>query len=308
MKEEKAKKIIKNYILENFDDSWCSDVYYLKEYSDFYVFSINSKKYFRTGDYKDCYIGYGSAFLSKKFNEIVHYGSGQFSIEFKDFLTTEHKLNIIRTKHKLSRIDYTYEVSILKITNENKASKYINWLFNYYNKWSYLEVKENLKFPSLTCHNLINLLYFNIVDPFCEITFKYIENENTKKFKKFNPIFDISEKDLPFQEYMYNQVKLKYPQFRLDKAYRVIISEVYNKNKLQQYATVAGFSYYGYDVPTGYTGFIPYRRTEIEVRIQMNNRSFEYVEGNNILFFLFINTLNPFCKIEFDKAQDIVDS
>lgn len=308
MHEKEAKEIITKYVLENFDNRWHTKPSFFKEYYDFFEFCINSKEYVETGDFGKNFVGLGSAYISKKFKEIVQYGSEPHKTT-EDFLKTEHKLSLIRTKYKIERADYHYNVSIQNITNEEKISKYIDGIGIYSGGSTFKEMKsqKDYELSSIDYFGLLNLLYFNITDPFCEISFEkkiIIGHDDINKLRKFHSIHRYDSEDVTFQEYMLHKINTVYPTFKLDKSYSTVITEIYKNEMFSQYAPIARFSYYGYDEPTGFEGFLWYRENEIESRIKEKKMSFEYVKGIDILFFLFINTITPFCKIEFNALNN----
>ncbi|MDH7913215.1 hypothetical protein [Winogradskyella sp. SYSU M77433] len=302
MNEKEAKEIIENFVLENFDDRWHTKPLFFREYYDFFKFYINSKEYVETGEFGKNFVGLGSAYISKKFKEIVQYGSGHYRTT-EDFLKTEHKLSLIRTKYNIDRADYRYNVSIQNIIDEEKASKYIDGILIYSGGLTFKEMKSqrNYELSSINYFGLLNLLYFNIINPFCEIFYEkriIIGHDDINELRQFSSINGHDSEDILFQEYMLEKVNSVHPKIRLDKCYSVDIKEIYKDELFSQYSTIAGFSYYGYDEQTGFEGFLWYRENEIEKRIKQKKMSFEFVKGIDILFFLFINSITPFCRLE----------
>jgi len=309
MSEKEAKDLIKKYVLENFDDKWRPEPLFLEEHPDFYEFGINSKKYFISRAFRHLFVGLGSSYISKKYGEIVQFGSGSAHYSTRrDFLKIEHKLNIVRNKYKLERIDYSYKVVIKNITDEEKASKYIDGISTYNSGLTYKEFqhRKKIEFSFVFSLGLLNLLYFNVIDPFCECTYEKLIFENDSECSQPSYPMDISlEEDTLFQSYMIETIIQQYPRFRIDKCYKAEISEIYNKEKLYQYLPIAVFRYYGEDEPTGFIGYVlTYSHDEIEKMREKKKISFEFAEGKDLLFFLFLNSITPFCKIQIEKTPN----
>ncbi|MEO1033826.1 MAG: hypothetical protein AAFX55_20760 [Bacteroidota bacterium] len=308
MHEKEAKEIIKKYVLENFDERWHTEPLFLREYYDFFKFYINSKEYVETGEFGKQFVGLGGAFISKKFKEIVQYGSAHHGIT-EEYLQTEHKLSLIRTKYKIDRADYHYNVFIQNITDEKKASKYIDgiWIHSWQPTFEEMKSQNSYKLSSIDYFGLLNLLYFNIINPFCEISYEkkiLIGHDDINELRQFECINNYHSADNLFQEYMLHKVNTARPAFSLEKCYGASVTEVYEHEQFLQYALIARFRYYGYDDQTGFEGFLCYHDNEIEQRIKEKNMSFEYVKGIDLLFFLFMNTIKPFCKIELNVLND----
>jgi hypothetical protein len=303
MHEKEAKQIIKNYVLENFGERWHTEPLFFKEYNDFFKFYINSKEYVETGEFGKQFVGLGAAYLSKKFKEIVQYGSAHHSV-MEEYLQTEHKLSLIRTKYKIDRADYNYNVFIQNITDEKKASKYIDGIWSQSWQPTFQEMKSQK--TSVDYFGLLNLLYFNIINPFCEISYekKLTEHDNNYEGRQFKCINNYHSEDSLFQEYLLHKVNTVRPNFSLEKCYSANITEIYEHEQFLQYIPIARFRYYGYDDRAGYEDFFGYEDDEIEQRIKENKMSFEYVKGIDILFFLFMNTITPFCNIELNELTN----
>jgi len=315
MHEKKAKEIIKIYILENFDDKWYPGPTYLEEYPDFFEFYIDSKKIMETGDSHHSFVGLGAGYISKKHEEIVQYGSAPGPIQTrKNFLDTEHKLSVVRTKYTMGRGNYSYNIVLENITNKEKASKYIETL-NVDSEYSILnEMKEHKVFEihSVIAFRLLNLLYFNVIDPFCEISYekkiikdKRIQQSDYEPLRPHSYLYDLYTEDILFQEHMLDNIRKRYPTLGIDECYTSKITNIYDIDRLHQYLPIAGFSYYGECELTGFVGYVlEYSDDEIQQMILDNKIAFEYVKGENILFFLFMNSITPFCEIELNVLNN----
>ncbi|CAM3989387.1 MULTISPECIES: hypothetical protein [Flavobacterium] len=303
MSEKEANELIKNYVLENFDERWHTDPLFFEEYQDFFEFHINSKKYFESGDFLDSFVGLGSAFLSKKFGEIVQYGSlGASHYIMRDFLITEYRLNVIRTKYEIGRADYDYRLVIKNVTDFEKASKYINGIFVYKGTQYVKEIHYSkiLEIPSTDYFSLLNLLYFNVIDPFCECSYQKLihEFDLSKPLREFECISKFELSDRLFYKNIENKVVQAYSSFDINKNYKVIIFEVFDNDKFKQYFETVSFKRYGEDEQTGFWGYNSYLHVEIEEIMKKEKKIFDFVEGDQLLFFLFVNILESFCKIE----------
>ncbi|MGH1384219.1 hypothetical protein [Kordia sp.] len=307
MNEEEAKDIIKKFVLENFDDRWSTVPLFFEEFPDFFKFSVNSKMYVASHDFGDSFVGLGASFISKKYREIVQYGSAEFKTK-EDFLKTEHKLNVVRTKYKIDRADYFYKVAIQSIIDEEKAFKYIDGVWVYSGGPTFKEMKSqtNFEFSSINYFGLLNLLYFNVIDPFCEILYekKIIKGHDDKWLRPYFSSNAYDSKDTLFQNYMFTTVTKCYPTFEIDKCYSAHVTETCGVEKLYQYLPIAGFRFYGKDDQTGFVGYLDYCKDKIYQKIRDKELSFEYVEGKDLLFFLFINSKTPFCKIIMERIPD----
>lgn len=311
MSEKEAKELIKNYVLENFDDRWHTEPLYFEEYHDFFQFSINSKKYFESRDFHHLFVGLGSSFLSKKFGNIVQYGSGsRFQHNLRDFLITEYRLNIVRTKYEIEYPDYNYQyyLEIKDITNIDKASKYVNDIFHHRGSQNIKEIyKDNiLELTSVDYFSLLNLMYFNVIDPFCECSYKKLITKfgSPNPLSSFESISQIESSDRMFYKHMVDRVNHIYPLFEINKNYTVSINEIFDTNKFNQYFITASFKHYGENEIIGYIGYIDYTDDEIAKIMEMEKKIFDFIEGDELLFFLFANTLESFCKIEIEIMSD----
>ena len=315
MQEEKAKEIIKNYVLENFDDRWYPGPTYLEEYPDFFEFYINSKKIMETGDSQHGFVGLGIGYISKRHEEIVQYGSVPGPTGTREnFLKTEYKLSVVRTKYTIQRGNYFYNIVLENITDKEKASKYTGTL-DVDPEYSLLnEMKEHKVFEihSIIAFRLLNLLYFNVIDPFCKITYekiifkdKTIEQSDYAPLRPYSYLYDLYKEDILFQEHMLDKIKKLYPTFKIDEFYSSKITIIHDIDRLHQYLPVAGFRYYGEDDQTGFIGYVlGYSDNEIQQMILDNNIVFEFVKGEDILFFLFMNSITLFCEIELNVLNN----
>ncbi|MGB0871324.1 MAG: hypothetical protein ACPGSD_17175 [Flavobacteriales bacterium] len=309
MHEKKAKEIIKKYVLENFDDRWYPGPTYLEEYPDFFQFYINSRKIMETGDWHHGFVGLGSGYISKKYEEIVQYGSAPGSNNTREnFLKTEYKLSVVRTKYAIQRGNYCYNIVLENITDKEKAFKYMETL-DVDPEYSLLnDMKKHKVFEihSIMAFRLLNLLYFNIIDPFCKITYdkiiikdKTIEQSDYAPFRPYSYLYDLYKEDIIFQEHMLDKIKKRYLTFKIDECYTSKITNIHDIDRLHQYLPIAGFRYYGEDDQTGFIGYVlGYSDDEIQQMILNNNIAFEFVKGEDILFFLFMNSITLFCEIE----------
>lgn len=311
MTEKEAKELIKNYVLENFDDRWHPEPIYLEEYHDYFRFWINSKKYFMTREFGHVFVGLGASYLSKKFGNIVIYGSASIPQNcLRDFLTVEYRLNFIKTKYELEYpdYDYHYNVIIFDITNLDKASKYINNLLLWRDSDFLKEIKSKklLEFNSVDYLGLLNFLYFNVIDPFCECSYQKSEKKYGRQppLRTFISLNEIESPEQLFYKHMADRVKNSFPTFEINKGYSAKIFEIFDKNKFEQYFLTFSFKYYREDEPTGLTGYFPYFDDEKEEIMKDKIKSFDFVEGGELLFFLFMNTLDSFCEIEIEKTHD----
>jgi hypothetical protein len=128
--------------------------------------------------------------------------------------------------------------------------------------------------------------------------FKGHDDRPRRQFSSFN---DHDSKDILFQNYMLAKVKQQYPTFEIHECYTASLKETHGIDKLYQFLPLAGFSSYGYDDQTGFTGYIPHSYRELYEKIRAHKMSFEYVRGRDILFFLFLNTITPFCEISLKR-------
>ena len=295
---KEAKEIIKDYVLEEFDERWSTDPSYIEEHPDFFVFYLTSKKYLETLDFRHQPVGLGQGFISKRYGDLVQYGSGQAHYARRDFLMTEYKLNTVRTQYKIGRTKHNYQVIIKNISYVEKAFKYIHAIKIYsYHIPSLDEIKSgnNLEFSSLNYFGLLSLLYFNILDPFCEISYQEIIGKYDQRYFCSN---DFDHEDVFFQNHILNKVLVEYPSFEVDQNYQVTILEIQDEEILNQYLPIAYFGRYGQSEITGYIGYDDYTEAELKEILKSEDKSFEFIDGRDLLFFLLMNITTPFCTIE----------
>jgi hypothetical protein len=309
MTEKEAKERIKNYVLENFDDRWDTNPMFFTEYADFFKFSINSKKYLASGDFYENIVGLGSAYLSKKYGEIVQYGSALapwYGLRY--FLLTEYRLNVVRTHYEIGRADYNYNVVVKNVTDVDKASEYIKniWVYRGAEYVEGLQQDTEITLPSVNYFGLLNLLYFNVLDPFCECAYekRITDFDRSKQLRAFESLCPFESLDRLFYKHIEDKVVEVYPTFDSKENYSAIIYKVHNVEKFDQYFATFHFKHYGFDDQTGFTGYVGYKDEEIAEILKQEEKSFEYVEGEEILFFLFANTIESFCEIEIKKMPN----
>ena len=301
MEIKEAHEMIKNYVLEEFDDQWSTEPTFIQEFPDFFEFHINSKKYFETKQFEHLFVGLGPGFISKRHGDLIQYGSAQsYGSAARDFLLTEYKLNIVRSKYEIGRFDHHYDVTLHNISDEAKACKYLEGIKIYY--WNIPEVKkikigQSFEFSSMDYFGLINLLYFNIMDPFGE--FSYRENK-LKYDHAYSSLNHHEHEDALFHEHMLSQIHKEFPAFNIDENYSATITNVYDKDRLRQCLPTAWFSYFGDCENTGITGYLPYSYEELSQMLTQENKSFEYTSGGDLFFFLYANIMTPFCNIEIE--------
>ncbi len=307
MKEKEAKSIIRKFVLENFNDEWESDIIFLKEYSDCFEFYINSKEFFATGDPGKSFVGLGAGYLSKKHKDIIQYGSlPRPDKSLRDFLITEYRLNIVRTKYKIDRADYNYKVVIKNIRNIEKATNYINGIFFDNGSRFIKELQKNniLNITTVDYFSLLNLLYFNTIDHCfdCSYEKKITEFDLSNPLRAFECLGYLESSECLFYKHITQKVIQTYSTFKSNKNYSVKISSVYNTEVFNQYISTVSFKHYGYDEQTGLVGYTGYYKDEKTKILNQKEKIFDFIEGYEILFFLFINTIDPFCKIEIKEV------
>ena len=309
MTEKEAREIIKKYVLENFDDRWDTNPMFFHEYADFFKFYINSKKYLATGDFGENIVGLGSAYISKKYGEIVQYGSALATwYGLKYFLMTEYRLNIVRTQYEIGRTDYNHKVTINNIIDVQKASKYIQgiWIHKGAEYVKELQQRKVLELPSVNYFGLLNLLYFNVIDPFCDCSYQKLitEFDLSKPLKPFESFCQFESLDRLFYKHMEDNVVQAYPNFDSSKNYSTVISKISNRDKFDQYLETLCFKHYGYDDQTGFTGYVGYKYEELAEIMKEELKSFDFIEGEHLLFFLFANTIESFCELKIERIPD----
>mgnify|MGYP000592641207 CR=1 FL=1 len=304
MEIKEAHEMVKNYVLEEFDDRWSTEHILFTQHPDFLEFFINSKKYFQTRRFEDQFVGLGQGFISKKHKEIVQYGSGHGLEATRDFLKTEYKLNTIRTQYQIGRTSYDHHVIIRNIKDIQKAFKYFTGIKIYcYNIPSLKEIQHErqFEFSSMNYFGLLNLLYFNVIDPFCHISFeKRIASHHQRYFSWNN--FD-SEDEL-FQNHILDKILMLYPTFDIHQNYRVIITDIIDTDRLNQYLKVSYFRHHGLCELTGYIGHIQYTNDELQAIILGELRTFDFIYGKDLFFFLWMNMAMPSCKIEMEVLSN----
>ncbi|WP_136666821.1 hypothetical protein [Flavobacterium sp. H122] len=309
MNETKARELINKYVLENFDDRWHPDPMYLEEYADVFEFGINSKEYLATGDLNKSFVGLGSAYISKKFGEIVQNGtavSPHYCLQY--FLLTEYRLNIVRTKYEIERADYYYELAIKDITDVEKATKYIEGIWIYEGDKYRKKICDGriLEFSRVDYFSLLNLLYFNVIDPFCECLYRKLISKDDLSYplRSFKSQGTFESSDRLFYRHIFERVNHVYPIFEINKNYSACISEIFDDNKFNQYFSTVRFKHYGEDEQTGWLGYTNYSYDELALIMQNQKKTFDFVEGYELLFFLFMNTIEPFCEISIEIMPD----
>lgn len=309
MNETEAKELIKKYVLENFDDRWDPEPMYLEEYVDVFEFGINSKEYLATGDINKNIVGLSSAYISKKYGEIVQYGSATPPFySLKDFLLTEYRLNVVRKKYKIERANYYYELAIKDITNVQKAIEYIEGIWVYGGDKYRKKINEGrvLDFLQVDYFSLLNLLYFNTIDPFCECLYRKISRKQDISYplRPFMCQRSFESSDRLFYKYLLQKVVQFYSTFDIKSNYCVCIFEIFDDNKFQQYFATVRFQHYGYDEQLGWMGYIDYSYEELALIMQNQKKYFDFIEGHQLLFFLFMNIIEPFCALSMEIVAE----
>ena len=150
---------------------------------------------------------------------------------------------------------------------------------------------------------MLNFLYFNVIDQFCECSYQKIitEFDLSKPLRSFECFNQFESSDRLFYKHIEEKVIQSHPLFDINKNYSVSIIKINNYNKFNQYFETIRFKHYGKDEQTGYEGYISYSNDEVIKIMEKDKNSFDFIEGNELLFFLFANTLESFCKIDIEK-------
>lgn len=300
MTRKEVEKHIETYILDNFDDRWSPKPTYIYEYQDYYSFGFTSKKFWETKDPDNCFIGLGGSFISKKHCEIVQFGSAMWDIyALRDFLLTEYKLNIVRTKYEIHRYNSHFTVT-LNIKNVEKAKiclKGLHDVYTYNEIPNTFTINQSIRIENLDYFGLLNLLYFNCIDPFCICDYQLLPTSHKPFLYQFDSYNNEIDQDILFQDYMIQQIQNQHPKFNIYTNYQVKIIEIYHHKTFEQYIYLSLFQTFDSCEQTGYIGYGKLNEESIK-KILNNDGLFEYVEGKDFLFILFMNSVEPFCKFE----------